>query len=409
MEEAIKRWLDTVAYSHSDSNGTSMAYETSFTHFLDYCSLTAEQVVTDFEASDDRVFKRKYAQLIMGFIGDLRRKGYSPGSVTAKVHAVRSFFKYNDLPVGFVPSGSNLIEFHNRDIQKEEILEVLALASVREKAVFCTLAQSGLRPDTVANLKVKDVEGILEENTPLPCKVTVHRENTKGKFQEYFSFVGKESVECIKDYLKTRGKVNAESYLFTASGHEDKPLSPSVETHLFRRILEKLSNKNVVSYASKRKNMRIETKDKKLLRDHITRNELRLYCLRKYFRRVARDAGNDFVNFWMGHTSSLGVDLHYFSRDVEVHRKQYAEKALPDLGLESSAQSETASQLGEQHKRIQQLEKELDELKTARKLVLADFTKGLEKKDSALMLEAMKEMFKGFGIEWSPRKREEKA
>ena len=346
MEEAIKRWLDTVSYSHSDSNGTSLAYETSLTNFLEYCGLTAEQIINDYEASDDRVFKRKYAQLIMGFIGDLRRKDYSPGSVTTKVHAVRSFFKYNDLPIGYVPSGSSLIEFHNRDIQKGEILEVLALANVREKAVFCTLAQSGLRPDTVANLRIKDVEGILEESTPTPCKITVRRENTKGKFQEYFSFIGRESVDYIKDYLKTRGKVDAESYLFTASGHEDKPLRADVETHLFRRILEKLSRRNVVSYVSKRKDMKVETKGKKLLRDHITRNELRLYCLRKYFRNVAGGAGNDFVNFWMGHMSSLGVDLHYFSRDVELHRKQYTEKAMPHLRLETATPSETEKQIG---------------------------------------------------------------
>jgi site-specific recombinase XerD len=355
MEEIVTRWLDTVSYSHSGSKGTNASYTTGLTSFLEYCGMNADQIVSDYEASDDRTFKRKYAQKIMGFIGVMRRKGYSAGSVTAKVYAVRSFFKYNDLPVGFIPSGKNLIEFHNRDIQKDEIVQILALSGVREKAVFCVLTQSGLRPDTVANLKVGDVEGILEEETPIPAKITVRQENTKGKFQGYWSFVGRESIEAIKDYLKTRGKIDAKSYLFTAQGVDDKPLSAGVETHLFRRILEKLSSKNILSIETTRKDMKIEDKDKKLLRDHITRNDLRLYCLRKYFRRVAGDAGAEYVNFWMGHTSALGVDLHYFSRDVEVHRKQYAEKAMPNLRLENATPTETEKQISELAGQVEKL------------------------------------------------------
>jgi hypothetical protein len=83
------------------------------------------------------------------------------------------------------------------------------------------------------------------------------------------------------------------------------------------------------------------------LRSHISRGELRLYSLRKFFRKYAAQAGPDFVNFWMGHTSSLGVDLHYFSRDVEHHRKQYAEKAMPFLRLETATPSETEQQIEE--------------------------------------------------------------
>jgi predicted transcriptional regulator len=64
----------------------------------------------------------------------------------------------------------------------------------------------------------------------------------------------------------------------------------------------------------------------------------------------------------MGHTSSLGVDLHYFSRDVEHHRKQYAEKAMPFLRLETATPSETEKQIEELHKENVMLKDELTKL-----------------------------------------------
>jgi hypothetical protein len=50
--------------------------------------------------------------------------------------------------------------------------------------------------------------------------------------------------------------------------------------------------------------------------------QLRLYCLRKYFRNNIK-VESAYREFWMCH--SFGVDEHYLSRDVEKHREKYAE------------------------------------------------------------------------------------
>lgn len=349
----VDHWLNAVCYSHSNSRQTRDVYRFSLQKFMDFVQKTPEQVLAEYEASEDRNFKRLYARHMLALLSEMQRKGYAPASISATLNAVRSFFKYNDLPLGFIPSGSNLIEFHNRDIMKDEVVEILNVANVRDRAFFCVLVQSGLRPSTVANLRIGDVEEILEENTPVPCKITVRQENTKGKFQEYFSFMGKEAVSNLKDYLKTRKKsLTADDYVFTMFGetHEDTPVSPAVLTHIFRRIIERLKNHDVLDFKVKRKEMAVETSDHRPLRSHISRSELHLYNLRKFFRKYAAQAGPDYVNFWMGHTSSLGVDLHYFSRDVELHRKQYAEKAMPFLRLETATPSESEKQIEELRK-----------------------------------------------------------
>jgi len=368
----VDHWLNAVGYSHSNSRQTRDVYRVSLQKFMDFIQKTPEQVLAEYETSEDRNFKRLYAQCMLSLLSEMQRKGYAPASISATLNAVRSFFKYNDLPLGFVPSGSNLIEFHNRDIMKEEIVEILNVANVRDRAFFCVLAQSGLRPSTVANLRIGDVEGILEENTLVPCKITVRQENTKGKFQEYFSFMGDEAVSYLKGYLKTRSKtLTADDYVFTMCGEtrEEAPVNPGVLTHIFRRILERLKNHGVLDFKVKRKKMAVETSDHRPLRSHISRGELRLYSLRKFFRKYAAQAGPDYVNFWMGHTSSLGVDLHYFSRDVELHRNQYAEKAMPFLRLETPTPSESEKQIEELRAqvskdavRIAEFEKSLKEL-----------------------------------------------
>lgn len=362
----MENWLSTVAYSHSNSEQTRAVYTVQFQKFLDFVQKTPEQIVKEYERSSDRKFKRIYAQYLMAIIRELQGRRYAPSSVNSVINVVRSFFKYNDLPLGFIPSGSNLIEFHNRDIEKSEILEVLRLANIRDRAFFCILTQSGLRPSTIAKLKIKDMEKILEHDTPIPCKITVQQENTKGMYSEYFSFIGEESVSHLKDYLNTKGKVlTEEDYVFSKFGkeHKEKPLDAGILTHMFERIVKRLRDGKVLEFKTSRKEMDVETKTHKPLRDHISRSDIRLYNLRKYFRKHAGQAGPDYVNYWMGHTSVLGVDLHYFSKDVELHRKIYREKAMPHLRLETATASESEMAISELVTRLSQKDSEIKELK----------------------------------------------
>ncbi len=117
---------------------------------------------------------------------------------------------------------------------------------------------------------------------------------------------------------------------------------PSLSSFFFKKIAEKLERVGVLDY-----NVR---KGKP--------SQIRLYNLRKWFRKQAYQAGSDFVNYWMGHTN---LDLeHYFSRDVNIHRKVYEEKALPNLLLETETLSETAKIISKQAEEIQHLEVRLD-------------------------------------------------
>jgi hypothetical protein len=93
-------------------------------------------------------------------------------------------------------------------------------------------------------------------------------------------------------------------------------------------------------------------------------SELRLYNLRKFFKKFASQAGSDFVSFWFGHTSSLGVDLHYITRDLEHHRRLYATKAMPHLGIETPIHIETDKAISTLEQENKELKEKIHDLET---------------------------------------------
>jgi hypothetical protein len=62
--DIVDNWLNSVAYSHSQSRATECQYKRVWARFTVFVGLTAEQIKNDYDNSDDRTFKRKYAQYI---------------------------------------------------------------------------------------------------------------------------------------------------------------------------------------------------------------------------------------------------------------------------------------------------------------------------------------------------------
>ena len=345
--DPVQTWIDNVGYSHSNSKNTAVNYTAFFKKFCEFIDKSAAEILSDYEQSTDRDFRRKYAQYVRGWIGCLTRQNYAIKTVIVHVTAVQSFFKYNDLPLGHVPRGQAHITFHNRDLTKKEIVDVLSISKPREKAFFTIMAQSGLRPQTICSLRIKHLQPDLKEHR-VPCKIEVPRELAKGKYRAYFTFIGEEAINHLVDYLKTRSNITRESYLFTQR-KSDKPIEYSNESHRFRDAALQLREKGTLSFEQKQIGKP---------------SELRLYNLRKYFRKYANQAGFEFVQFWMGHIVTQGQEESYRPQDVEFHRQLYAEKAMPFLRLETATPSETDKVIQSQAQEIEKLKAERIDLKS---------------------------------------------
>jgi len=347
--ELVQAWIDNVAYSHSKSKSTEYLYKHNLNKFCDFIGLTPQDILEEYGKMNDRQFRMKYAQLVRAFISKQDKEGYAINSIRDAVSTIKSFFKYNDLPLGYVPIAKGKIKFHNRDITKEEIQKVLESSRIRDKAFFCMMAQSGLRPDTLCSLRMKHIEPEFSEGT-IPCKIEVPEGIAKGEYGSYFTFMGGESIKYLKAYLDTRPNIKSEDYLFTCHG-TDKRANPKSFSRIFVSIIETLKEKGIMDFEQ------IEEGKPRTVR---------MYNLRKFFRKYGNQAGIEYVNFWMGHKTNYKAphipasDEHYFSReDVEFHRQLYAEKAMPFLVLETETPSETKKIIDRQAEEIEDLKMQL--------------------------------------------------
>jgi len=349
--DIVQAWIDNVAYSHSDSADTAYNYKRSLEVFCGFIGKSPQEILQEYEGMRDREFRRKYAEYVRALISHLSRTGYCVGSVRAVISAIKSFFKYNDLPLGHVPMARKKITFHNRDINRDEIVKILQVSRPRDRAFYCMSAQAGLGPGRLCSLRLKHVSE-LRKGT-IPCKVDVPEEIAKGEFGSYFTFMGEESVRYLKAYLATRPRIGAEDYLFTCYGSEKRASRQSF-TLIFGRTVNKLKRKGLIHLEEG---------------EHGKPGEVRLYNLRKFFRKHAGQAGIEYVNFWMGHKTNYKAphipssDVHYFSReDVEFQRKLYAEKAMPFLRLEAVTPSEMDKIIQRQGQEIEDLRRQVKKL-----------------------------------------------
>ena len=375
--DPVQTWTDTVGYSHSNCESTAAHYRAYFNRFCEFIGKSATEILSEYEESTDRDFKRKYAQFLRGWIGSLMREGYASKTIVLYVAAVQSFFKYSDLPLGHVPKGQAHVTFHNRDITKQEITDILSISKPREKAFFTIMAQSGLRPQAICKLRIKHLQPDLKEKR-IPCKIEVPMELAKGKHRAYFTFIGEEAVKYLVNYLKTRTDLDLDSYVFTQRESEE-PTDYSNLSHRFRDAILKLRKKGILSFEQKQIGKP---------------SELRLYNLRKYFRKYANQAGFEFVQFWMGHIVKEGQEESYRPKDVEFHRDLYAKKAMPFLRIEKQTPSETESQIEELRKQLHEKDRSFKELKESQ-LKLKPFLDFLDGFDSPENFQRFMEILKG--------------
>jgi len=193
-------------------------------------------------------------------------------------------------------------------MRKSDIKNILDLSNIRDRAFFCIMAQSGLRLDTLSNLKRKHVEPEFSKGI-IPCKVDVPEDIAKGMFRSYFSFMAEEAVRYLKIYFIIRKSVDAEDYLFTLQG-TNQQLNTKSMSGIFSRTIEKMKEKGLIDFEQPA---------------YGKPRTLRLHSLNKFFRKYASHAGIEYVNFWIGYKTT---DIN---KDVEFQRQLYATEVMPFL------------------------------------------------------------------------------
>ena len=258
---------------------------------------------------------------------------HAPLYVKFKMSVVLSFLHAFDVPAKSFRIRYPYIVYHNRDITKEELRLILDNADVRNRAVFLVLYESGMRPETLSHLKWKHIKN---DWGNIPLKIDLTPDILKCRVSHRWTFIGEDGVKALKTYLASRLPLKDEDYIFVTEKPANKRFTAQAMSQAFNKLIQKLKL--------------AESRGKKP-------KALRLYCLRKAFRKFMASAiDSAYVEFWMGHTSTA---THYLSRDVEFHRQLYA-KGYENLRLYYKPHVERL--IEEQAKQIEALQNRLKEM-----------------------------------------------
>jgi len=301
----------------SESDGTSKRYLIDIQQFeawsLENYGINAKELPTKWrqakyagEAERER-FLDELKDLVKDYFAHLKRE-YTPFSVNRGMSIVMSFLHNFDIPIKPIRLRHPYVIYHNRDITKEEIRLILEHSDVRNRAIDLMLYESGMRPDTLVNLRFKHIKDEFLANR-VPMKIDLTEDILKCRVSERWAFIGEEGHEALKKYLTTRLPLKNDDYVFVSEKPLGRRLKPGALSQAFNKMVQKL---RLAESQGKGKP-----------------KPLRLYCLKKAFRKfmLVEEA---YKEFWMGRSGNeaptiTGASIHYVSRDVEYHRKLYAQ------------------------------------------------------------------------------------
>jgi len=245
-------------------------------------------------------FIEVWSDIVRSFNTQIRKK-YAPLTVKNLLATVKSFFGFWDIPISISLPKRACVIYHNKDLAKDEVRQILTFASPRDRVIWLVMAESGMRAETAVELRYWQIKEDFEANR-VPMKILLPSESLKDHVGDRWTFIGEDGFRELKQYLESRLPLRDDDFVFASEkpgkveGEQFSVASLSVK---FSRVVLKLALDKPKGHKPK---------------------SIRMHGLRKYFRNNMK-ADSSYIKFWMGH--SLGVDAHYISREVEKHREEY--------------------------------------------------------------------------------------
>ena len=284
----VKRWYDNLARG---SQATADVYLRRVGAFCEGLKTTPKKLAV--------LGELELYNIMLDYVSSMEKSGYTGSYIDSTLKCVKSWLAHNGkevrrkIKIKGARDAPTLKE--ERVPTKEELKRTFLSGDKKTRAACVLVAQSGLRIQSLGDyegkdgLTVADLPEMKIDNETItferkPTMIVVRKEISKARHQ-YFTFLGEEGSEYIKDYLEERmregEKLTAKSPIIT----------PKLRMKPFMRTL------NVGD------NMRIALRAAGL--------NWRPYVLRCYFDTqlmMAESKGlvlRDYRQFWMGHKGDI--------------------------------------------------------------------------------------------------------
>jgi integrase len=337
----VDLWIKKVC----GSKGTEKNYLLKIQKFFDYYNINPDELIKTWKQvrhnwTERQKFIDEWSEKVENYY--ILLADYTPLSKLTTINVVKSFFSHHRIPIEVRTTKHAHVVYRNRDITKSELKRILNHAHLRDRTFFLMMAESGLRPSTLVQLKYRDLREDFENNK-VPMKINLRPEIVKDAVADRFTFIGIDGFNSLKEYLSTR-ELSDDDYIFCKerkNRYNTEYLCPEAFSCAFARIVSKIQLRD------------IEIKKGKPRR-------IRLYCLRKFFRKHMKCSDTNFREFWMTHV--FGTDQYYISRDVEEHIQQYSE-GYKHLRIYEENEQQPNPRLEDLEKKYEELKRENEQLK----------------------------------------------
>lgn len=278
-----------------------------------------DKLLNDCKGKDQVPILRAVIQMnrhLADFADNLQEEnGTAPATIYNMVKGIEFFFKLNGVTFRLAGRRSRWSVYDERAPTPEELQKTLNVADIRGKVIIAMMAVGGFRSGTLVRLKYRHVRLDLEKGT-IPIHVHVEPQITKGKRNDYDTFLNNEASEYLIAYLDARKNgtigqppecLNDESPLIS-NYREIKPLAAPTIQDIVNAFYIKAG---------------VLTEDPK-----IRRYALNAHSLRKFFltQMISTGTERDYVEYMMGHTLSIYHDVKM--KGVDFLRAIYLKSGL---------------------------------------------------------------------------------
>ena len=331
---------------HDISEHTMTGYINALQRYVEYTGLTLTELVEEAEDEETKNISKEKRQVgirLRGFRKHLKALDLAPASIRRMLAGVKSFYTNGysiELPkLGKDRALAGKVKPENKGIpSKEDIIKVLDIADMREKAIILGITSSGLSTKDFVNLRVKEFREGYDEETGITV-LDLRRAKTA---QDFVTFFSAEATAGINEYLRWRER--------------DKPIT------LHKDILDSWEKHGIYGgddYLICKKYIPgayLETRNEELRResesglqtvfrqlasragistDKGAWNMFRAHKLRSWFysQMLNNSCPKDLAEVFMGHTSKLGSSGGtYYTAIVPKLKEAYLE-FMPHLSL----------------------------------------------------------------------------
>ncbi|SNQ60374.1 tyrosine-type recombinase/integrase [Candidatus Methanoperedens nitratireducens] len=299
------------------SDGTKHVYFYYMQKFCDLVGKTPTELIDESYAELKQGIlpaERKSTDYILAFRQLLKDMNQSSNTVNTALSAIMSFYRAFDVELSYSVGKLKRAKPYKENqcfLKKEDVKKLIINAkNLRDKAIFLTMATSGLARTEIINLKVNSIE---YDSTGIGI-VQLRRQKTHTDF---CTFISPEARIAIDNYLDERSRIEklkptTNDYLFV-SYMTGSQLNKEYFTQIFNNLGKELG------YTNGR--YMIKT---------------RSHSLRKFFSSTLENAGcpKPKVDYLLGHYKSAS-DVAYFDSDPDVLKTLYI-KYLPFLTFEKN-------------------------------------------------------------------------